>query len=66
MSFDTLNNQAWSIVQISSDYVRIIPEGNSTYTMDVEGPSYQPNAVIQIWTYSSGVEQFLWKLEDPV
>ena len=64
--FNPLNNQAWSIVQISSDYVRIIPEGNSTYTMDVEGPSYQPNAIIQIWTYSSGVDQFLWKLEDPV
>ena len=64
--FNPLSNQAWSITQISGGYVRIIPEGNTSYTMDIEGPSYLPDAIIQLWTYSPGVNQFLWKFEDPV
>ena len=63
--FNPSNYQAWSSTEISGGFSRLIPESNSSYTMDIEGPSYLPNATIQIWTYATGVDQFLWKFENP-
>lgn len=65
-SFDPLANQAWSTMDTANSYFRIVPEGNPTFTMDVEGPSSQENIPIQIWTYGVTVNQVLWTFENPV
>ncbi len=63
-SFNPLNQQAWSKISVTGDYNRLVPECGSSFTMDVEEPSTQSGASIQIWTYGTGVNQFLWTLEE--
>ena len=63
-SFNPLNQQAWSEVSVTGDYKRLVPEIGPSFTMDIEGPSIQSGASVQIWTYGTVVNQILWTIEE--
>ena len=57
--------QMWKLQTISSanNLYYIISKYNENKNIDIEGPSMQEYAYIQIWTHSDGVNSFKWYLE---
>lgn len=61
----TDTKQMWKLQTISSanNLYYIISKYNENKNIDIEGPSMQEFAYIQIWTHSDGVSSFKWYLE---
>ena len=53
-------NQQWKIQEDSNGLSYIRPRSVPSKTMDIEGPSGNEGAIIQLWTYNTHAEQFKW------
>lgn len=55
------DSQKWKVENVSGVYY-LYPKNAPSMNMDIEGPSYQPDADIQIWTHNTSTLQFKWTI----
>lgn len=56
-----ISTQKWKIEKVSG-VCYLYPKNAPLMNMDIEGPSYQPDANIQLWTHNTSPLQFKWTI----
>lgn len=61
-SFNGADNQKWSKEEDENGHYYLYPKLDLSSNMDIEGPSMQTGAAIQIWPHDTSTAQFKWNL----